>query len=228
MVERRLYRGGSQSTSDWAIGVVYVMLLAMIWGALGTSLSGLFEWLNCLPEVQKGIAEIIIASGICTIGVAAWWTAKQLVGVFWSISRYEQWSALASQFYDIAERDTAIPKKKVFITQHGGWLKFDGGGLPSHAIEAQALSRSAGQLLRHSKVTQAGRWRRGDPLQRWVDFVTATTKSLTPEWAAKHIRDYDDEDEPGSSDRSFHFDVFPWAAYLVCKHCASFERPPQP
>jgi hypothetical protein len=191
-------------------------------------LSGFVSWLDKQPSGTQGLVLLGLTTIVAFIGwvfcVALPWLWRM---AFRSTSRYERWMGLADQFYDIAKRDNEVvlptEKRKVSTVRYQGDVKFRGGSQSHHATEAEALSRVAGRLLRKSRVPHRRYWRGIDPRVRWVDFVTDSIKAIDLGFAKTNITDLSD-------DRSTYVavEVFPFAAHLVCKHCASFEKLPTP
>lgn len=193
-------------------------------------------WLARFNGLPDGTRELLLA--MVSLGLAAlWWLARRTWSTFVrSPSRYEQWTKLANQFLDIATRDNAeiLPtnKKKVSVEVYDGMYRFVDGSQPHHATETESLSRLAGRLLRHSRVKHRSHWFDSDPIGRWVDFVVQSIKVIEPHTAENNVIELQSEsaasgiaaDAAGSF---FRFDVFPFASYLVCRHCASFERLPR-
>lgn len=215
-------RGPSQSSLSATV-IAFVIMNTLV-ATLGQQISDLLKWLNSLPDVQKQVAIGLLLSAFAAIFL----TVKSIFNRVRPTSRYQQWTALAEQFYDIAKRDNdeRLPthKKKVTVIRYRDALEFRDGSHSHHAAETEALSRIAGKLLRRSKVPHQRHWLGCEPRKRWVEFVIASTKTIDPTFSKDNIH----TSVEGSNDDYLVFEVFPFAAHLACKYCASFERLPKP
>jgi hypothetical protein len=196
----------------------------MFMASMNQQISDFFNWLNSLHDVEKQIA----AGALLALPYGVWYIVVWMMRKLSSGSRYEQWNSLAAQFYDIAKRDNDVvlptSKRKVTVSQYSDKIQFIDGSQSHHATETETLSRVAGKLLKKSKVKHPTHLFGCEPERRWVEFVTSAIKTLDPNFARENVHSFS-----GLTDGDYiSFDVFPFAAHLVCKHCASFERLPSP
>jgi len=208
-----------QSKSSLSPTVIAFVIVNTLVAVLSKQISDLLSWLNDLPDVQKELAVGVVL----TVFGGVLWAVKQILDRVRPISRYEQWNSLAEQFYDIAKRDNDVrlptDKRKVTVICCRDRLEFMDGSHSHHAAETEALSRIAGKLLQKSKVKHPIYWLGREPRKRWVEFVAASVKTIDPKFANENIH---------SDDDYVSCNVFPFAAHLACKYCASFERLPRP
>lgn len=151
-------------------------------------------------------------------------------GLYWlrRPSRHSQWKALGAEFLRIAQADTPDryenAKEKTYATLHFGRAGFGGGVHREHPALCDALSRTAGRLLRWSAADHPRRWAFIEPRGRWIQFAATYLSDSDPKLAREHV----DIGMMGKPDQYLHVAVFPYAAYLACEYCASLERIPRP
>jgi hypothetical protein len=189
---------------------------------LGETLASWLAWLNHQPAgTQAVVVGVLLLAVPALLGVIPWLLRRRAAS-----SQYTRWTDIGAQFYRIAEHDNEAPlpteKRKVTVLQCGDELRFVEGTKSYLAAQTKSLSRTAGRLLRQSKVPHRRYWRWVRPEQRWVDFVVETLPLIDADMARQALRN-----RGGPKDRYLHFDVFPFASYVVCQHCASFEAIPK-